>query len=80
MCNSVPITANFFAKTPIAILAIFLCKLITSYGPMCNFHAFSVNFMHLTPYMYKIVTLKANAKEIVTLKCMWHHICTKPLL
>ena len=24
--------------------------------------------MHLTPNMYKIVTLKANAKEIITLK------------
>ena len=23
--------------------------------------------------MYKIVTLKANAKEIITLKCIWHH-------
>ena len=60
--------------------------------------------MHLTPNMYKIVTLKANAKEyhhfqhafdtkyvqnvtlkanakeIITLKCIWHHICTKSLL
>ena len=36
--------------------------------------------MHLTPHMYKIVTLKANAKEIVTLKCIWHQICTKTLL
>ena len=36
--------------------------------------------MHLTPNMYKIVTLKANAKKIVTLKCIWHHICTKSLL
>ena len=26
--------------------------------------------MHLTPNMYKIVTLKANAKEIVTVKCI----------
>ena len=26
--------------------------------------------MLLTPNMYKIVTLKANAKEIVTLKCI----------
>ena len=25
------------------------------------------------------VTLKANAKKIFTVKCMWHHICTKPL-
>ena len=24
--------------------------------------------MHVTPNMYKIVTLKANAKEIITLK------------
>ena len=24
--------------------------------------------MHLTPHMYKIVTLRANAKEIITLK------------
>ena len=36
--------------------------------------------MHLTPNMYKIITLKANAKEIVTLKCVWHQICTKSLL
>ena len=36
--------------------------------------------MHLTPNMYKIITVKANAKEIITLKCIWHHICTKPLL
>ena len=36
--------------------------------------------MHLTPNMYKNVTLKANAEEIVTLKCIWHHICIKPLL
>ena len=26
--------------------------------------------MHVTPNMYKIITLKANAKEIVTLKCV----------
>ena len=26
------------------------------------------------------VALKANAKKIVTLKCMWHHICTQLLL
>ena len=32
------------------------------------------------PNMYKIVTLKANAKEIVTLKCVSHQICTKLLL
>ena len=36
--------------------------------------------MCLTPNMYKIITLKANAQEIVTLKCIWHYICTKPLL
>ena len=36
--------------------------------------------MYLTPHMYKFITLKANAKKIVTLKCMWHHICTKLLL
>ena len=36
--------------------------------------------MCLTPNMYKTITLKANAKEIITLKCMWHHICAKPLL
>ena len=33
--------------------------------------------MHLTPHMYKIVTLKANAKEIITWKCFWCQICTK---
>ena len=26
------------------------------------------------------VTLKANAQKIVTLKCIWHQICTKSLL
>ena len=26
--------------------------------------------MHVAPNMYKMVTLKANAQEIVTLKCM----------
>ena len=31
--------------------------------------------MHLMPNMYKIVTLKAHAKDIVTLKCICHHIC-----
>ena len=36
--------------------------------------------MHLTPHMYKIFTLKANAKKIITWKCMWHHICAKPFL
>ena len=25
--------------------------------------------MHLTPHMYKIVTMKTNAKEIINLKC-----------
>ena len=33
--------------------------------------------MHLAPNMYKMVTLNANAKEIITLKCIWHQICTK---
>ena len=36
--------------------------------------------MHLIPNIYKIFTLQANMKKIVTLKCMWHHICAKPLL
>ena len=36
--------------------------------------------MHLAPHMYKTITLKANAKEIVTWKCIWHQICTKWLL
>ena len=36
--------------------------------------------MHVTPDMYKIATLQANAKEIVTWKCVWHQICTKLLL
>ena len=35
--------------------------------------------MHLTPNMYKIFTLNANAKKIITWKCMWHHICANPL-
>ena len=33
--------------------------------------------MHLAPNMYKMVTVKANAKEIITLKCIWHQICTQ---
>ena len=33
--------------------------------------------MHLTPHMYKTVTLRANAKEIITWKCFWCQICTK---
>ena len=33
--------------------------------------------MHLTPHMYKIITLQANAKEIITWKCFWFQICTK---
>ena len=32
------------------------------------------------PNMNKFVTLKANAKEIITFKCIWHQICTKLLL
>ena len=36
--------------------------------------------MHLTPNMYKNITLKVNAKEIITWKCIWHQICTKSLL
>ena len=36
--------------------------------------------MHLTPHVYKNVTLQANAQKIITWKCMWHHICAKPLL
>ena len=36
--------------------------------------------MHLTPNMYKIVTLNASAQKIITLKCIWHQICTKSLL
>ena len=36
--------------------------------------------MHLAPHMCKTVTLKANAKEIITWKCIWHQICTKLLL
>ena len=36
--------------------------------------------MHLTPNIYKNITLKANAKEIITWKCIWHQIRTKLLL
>ena len=36
--------------------------------------------MHVAQHMCKTVTLKANAQEIFTLKCIWHHICTKSLL
>ena len=28
--------------------------------------------MHVTPNMYKIITLQTNAKKIVTVKCFWH--------
>ena len=35
--------------------------------------------MHLALNMYKIITLVANAKEIITLKYIWHQICTKSL-
>ena len=30
--------------------------------------------------MYKTVTLKENDKKIVTVKCVWHQICTELLL
>ena len=33
--------------------------------------------MHVAPHMYKTITLKANAKDIITLKCIWHQICYK---
>ena len=33
-----------------------------------------------TSNMYKIICFKANAQKIITLKCMWQHICAKPLL
>ena len=33
--------------------------------------------MHVAPHICKTITLKANDKEIVTVKYMWHHICTK---
>ena len=36
--------------------------------------------MHLASHMYKIITLKANAKKIVTVKGIWHHVCKKTLL
>ena len=36
--------------------------------------------MHVAPHMCKTVTLQANAKEIITWKCIWHQICTKSLL
>ena len=36
--------------------------------------------MLVMPNMYKTVTLKANAKEIITVKCIWHQICTKLLV
>ena len=36
--------------------------------------------MHLTANMYKIVSVKANAKEIAAVKCICHQICTKWLL
>ena len=36
--------------------------------------------MHLTPNMYRIITVKANAKEIFTVKCVWCQICTNLLL
>ena len=36
--------------------------------------------MHVAPHMCKTITLKANAQQIITVKCIWHHICTKFLL
>ena len=36
--------------------------------------------MHLAPHMCKTITVKANAKEIIIWKCIWHQICTKSLL
>ena len=36
--------------------------------------------MHVAPHMFKTVTLKANAQEIITWKCIWHQIYTKSLL
>ena len=35
--------------------------------------------MHLLQNMYNIITLKANAKKIITWKCVSHQICTKSL-
>ena len=35
--------------------------------------------MHLTPNTYKIITVVPNPQEIITLKCIWHHLCTKPI-
>ena len=35
--------------------------------------------MHVALHVCKTITLKANAEEIITLKCIWHHICTKTL-
>ena len=35
--------------------------------------------MHVAPHMCKTCTLKANAQEIITVKCIWHQICTKLL-
>ena len=36
--------------------------------------------MYVAQHMCKTITLQANAQEIVTVKCMWHHMCTKSLL
>ena len=36
--------------------------------------------MHMAPHMYKTMTLKTNAQDIVTCKCMWHQTCTKSWL
>ena len=36
--------------------------------------------MHVAQHMCKTITVNANAKKIVTLKYIWHHICAKPLL
>ena len=36
--------------------------------------------MHVAPHMFKTITLKANAKDIMTVKCIWHQICRKSLL
>ena len=36
--------------------------------------------MHVAPHMFKTITVKANAMDIITWKCIWHQICTKSLL
>ena len=56
----------------------------TKYVQNCYFKGKCLGYchflIHVAPNMYKTITVNSNAKKIVTLKCIWHHICAKLLL